>query len=182
MSDIEKECHWYIVRGVSGKEAKIKEYIEAESASYSRYLEEVLIPKERVLRRVGTRKLVVDRLFYPGYIIIKAFLTSELKDFIISVPNVIGFLSDSKGGDPVPMTAADKERMIRKMDSVEGVQKTSEVSFRSGDTIKVIDGPFDGYSGVVSTIKEDKRRLEVEVAVFGRKTPVELSYSQVEKI
>lgn len=182
MSESGKQYRWYIIRGVSGKESKIKEYIEAESDAYSRYIEEVLIPKERVFRRVGTRKHVVDRLFYPGYIMIKACLISEVKHFIRSVPNVIGFLSDSKGGDPVPMTDRDKEWMIRKIDNAENAQKIAEISFYIGDTVKVIDGPFDGYSGVVRTIKEDKRRLEVEVAVFGRKTPVELSYSQVEKI
>lgn len=183
MSELqERRFLWYIIRAISGKETKVSEYIALEVGVYADLIEEILIPKEKVFRRVRNRKIVVDKLFYPGYVMIKMSMTSELRDFIKSSPNVIGFLSDTKGGDPVPMTERDKDRMIRRVDVAEDRSVDAELSFCIGDSVKIIDGPFDGYSGVVCKIKEDKRRVEAEVAVFGRKTPVELSYSQVEKI
>jgi transcriptional antiterminator NusG len=113
---------------------------------------------------------------------IKANLSGEIPHIIKSLPNVIGFLGETKGGDPIPLRTAEVNRMLGKVDELSTETENITIPFVNGENIKVIDGPFNGFNGTVEKVNEDKRKLEVMVKIFGRKTPLELSYMQVEKI
>ncbi len=175
---------WYVVRAVSGQENKIKNYIENEIArlGLSDYVEEVLVPTEKVIQIRNGKKINKERVYFPGYIMIKANLSGEVPHVIKSITNVIGFLGETKGGDPVPLRQSEVNRMLGKVDELAVQNDNVAIPFVVGETIKVIDGPFNGFNGTVEKINEEKRKLEVMVKIFGRKTPLELSYMQVEKI
>jgi transcriptional antiterminator NusG len=176
---------WYVVRAVSGQENKIKAYIESEIArlGFEDFVEEVLVPTEKVIQIRNGKKINKEKVYFPGYIMIKANLTGEIPHIIKSVTNVIGFLGETKGGDPVPLRQSEVNRMLGKVDEL-SLESDSNVAipFTKGETVKVIDGPFNGFDGTIEKINEEKRKLEVMVKIFGRKTPLELSYMQVEKV
>jgi transcriptional antiterminator NusG len=176
---------WYVVRAVSGQENKIKAYIESEIArlGFEDYVEEVLVPTEKVIQIRNGKKINKEKVYFPGYIMIKANLTGEIPHIIKSVTNVIGFLGETKGGDPVPLRQSEVNRMLGKVDELSLEADTNvAIPFTKGETVKVIDGPFNGFDGTIEKINEEKRKLEVMVKIFGRKTPLELSYMQVEKV
>ncbi len=179
------EKKWYVVRAVSGQENKIKTYIENEIArlGLGDYVEQVLVPTERVVQIRNGKKVHKEKVFFPGYIMVQANLTGEVPHIIRSITNVIGFLGETKGGEPVPLRKSEVNRMLGKVDelAVEGDSNVA-IPFTKGETVKVIDGPFNGFDGTIEKINEEKRKLEVMVKIFGRKTPLELSYMQVEKI
>lgn len=184
MSDtIEKK--WYVVRAVSGQENKIKTYIENEISrlGLSDYVEQVLVPTEKVIQIRNGKEINKEKVYFPGYIMIKANLSGEIPHIIKSITNVIGFLGETKGGDPVPLRQSEVNRMLGKVDEL-AVEADASVAipYTVGETVKVIDGPFNGFDGTIEKINEEKRKLEVMVKIFGRKTPLELSYMQVEKI
>ena len=141
------------------------------------------MPTERVIQIRNGKKIHKEKVFFPGYIMIQANLTGEVPHIIRSVTNVIGFLGETKGGDPVPLRQSEVNRMLGKVDEL-AVDADSNVSipFTKGETVKVIDGPFNGFDGTIEKINEEKRKLEVMVKIFGRKTPLELSFMQVEKV
>jgi len=176
---------WYVVRAVSGQENKIKVYIENEIArlGLQDYVEKVLVPTENVVQIRNGKKINKEKVYFSGYIMIKANLTGEVPHIIKSITNVIGFLGATKGGDPLPLRQSEVNRMLGKVDelSVE-TDVNVAIPFTKGETVKVIDGPFNGFDGTIENINEEKRKLEVMVKIFGRKTPLELSYMQVEKI
>lgn len=178
------EKKWYVVRAVSGQEHKIKGYIETEIArlGFSQELEEVLVPTEKVVQIRNGKKLNKEKVYFPGYIMVKANLDGEMVHAIRSITNVIGFLGETKGGDPVPLRKSEVNRMLGKVDELAATSDQVAIPFVMGETIKVIDGPFNGFNGTVEKINEEKRKLEVMVKIFGRKTPLELSYMQVEKV
>ncbi|WP_339841536.1 transcription termination/antitermination protein NusG [uncultured Maribacter sp.] len=175
---------WYVVRAVSGQENKIKGYIESEVErhGFSDYLEDVLVPTEKVVQIRNGKKINKERVYFPGYIMIKANLGGEMVHIIRSITNVIGFLGETKGGDPVPLRKNEVNRMLGKVDELAVNTDSIAIPFVFGETVKVIDGPFNGFNGTVEKINEEKRKLEVMVKIFGRKTPLELSYMQVEKV
>ena len=175
---------WYVVRAVSGQENKIKSYIETDIArlGLSDYVEEVLVPTEKVVQIRNGKKINKERNYFPGYIMIKANLSGEVPHIIRSITNVIGFLGETKGGDPVPLRASEVNRMLGKVDELSVQTENVVIPYKIGETIKVIDGPFNGFNGSIEKVNEEKRKLEVMVKIFGRKTPLELSYMQVEKI
>ena len=175
---------WYVIRAVSGQEAKIKDYIasEIERLGFSKQLEDILVPTEKIVQIRNGKKISKERTYFPGYIMIKADLTGELPHVIKSVTNVIGFLGETKGGDPVPLRPAEVNRMLGKVDELSLSTEQINIPYVIGENIKVIDGPFNGFTGAIEKINEDKRKLEVMVKIFGRKTPLELSYMQVEKL
>jgi len=175
---------WYVVRAVSGQENKVKAYIESEIArlGLQDYVDEVLVPTEKVIQIRNGKKVNKERVYFPGYIMIKANIAGEVTHVIKSVTNVIGFLGEVKGGDPVPLRQSEVNRMLGKVDELAVKTDNVAIPFTIGQTIKVIDGPFNGFNGTVEKINEEKRKLEVMVKIFGRKTPLELSYMQVEKI
>tara|TARA_B100001769_G_scaffold260513_1_gene241196 strand:- start:784 stop:1335 length:552 start_codon:yes stop_codon:yes gene_type:complete len=175
---------WYVVRAVSGQESKIKDYIasEIDRLGYSRMLEDILVPTEKIVQIRNGKKVSKEKTYFPGYIMIKADLSGEVPHIIKSVPNVIGFLGETKGGDPVPLRPTEVNRMLGKVDELTLATEQINIPYVVGENIKVIDGPFNGFTGAIEKVNEDKRKLEVMVKIFGRKTPLELSYMQVEKL
>ena len=180
-TDVKK---WYVVRAVSGQENKIKTYIESEIERHglSSFVEDVLVPTEKVIQIRKGKKINKERVFFPGYIMVKANLSGEVPHVIRSITNVIGFLGETKGGEPVPLRSSEVNRMRGKVDELAVQSENAAIPFKLSETVKVIDGPFNGFNGTIEKINEEKRKLEVMVKIFGRKTPLELSYMQVEKI
>jgi transcriptional antiterminator NusG len=181
MAEIAKK--WYVVRAVSGKEKKVKEYLELEIArmKLSDYVNQVLIPTEKVFKIQNGKKVNKEKAFLPGYVLIEAALVGEVSHVIKSIPNVIGFLGTVKGGEPVPMRMAEVNRILGKVDELSITEEELKIPFVVGESVKVIDGPFNNFSGVVDEINEEKKKLKVMVKIFGRKNLLELSYMQVEK-
>ena len=175
---------WYVVRAVSGQEAKIKDYIASEinRLGYDSFLEDILVPTEKVVQIRNGKKINKEKVYYPGYIMIKADLSGEIPHVIKSVTNVIGFLGETKGGEPIPLRTSEVNRLLGKVDELELSKEHVAIPFTIGESIKVIDGPFNGFTGTIEHVNEEKRKLQVMVKIFGRKTPLELSYMQVEKI
>jgi transcriptional antiterminator NusG len=181
MGEIVKK--WYVIRAVSGKEKKVKEYLELEISrmKLGDYVNQILIPMEKVFKIQNGKKALKEKVFLPGYVIIEAALVGEVKHVIKGIPNVIGFLGTVKGGEPVPMRMTEVNRIIGKVDELAEHEEEMKVPFIVGEPVKVIDGPFNNFTGVVDEINEDKKKLKVMVKIFGRKNLLELSYMQVEK-
>jgi transcriptional antiterminator NusG len=181
MGDIKKR--WYVVRAVSGKEKKVKEYLDLEIARHKLddYVEQVLIPTEKVFQIRNGKKIMKERSYLPGYVLIEAALVGEVSHVIKSIPNVIGFLGTEKGGDPVPMRMSEVNRILGKDDELSGTEEEMKIPYVVGESVKVIDGPFNNFSGVIDEINEEKKKLKVMVKIFGRKNLLELNYMQVSK-
>jgi transcriptional antiterminator NusG len=175
---------WYVVRAVSGQENKVKDYIEKEISyqGLDDFVDQVLVPTEKVIQIRNGKKINKERVYFPGYVMVQANLSGEVPHIIKSINGVIGFLGETKGGDPVPLRRSEVNRMLGKVDELSVKKDTVAIPYTVGETVKVIDGPFNGFNGTVEKVNEEKRKLEVMVKIFGRKTPVELSYMQVEKI
>lgn len=177
----QQEKKWYVVRAISGKEKKAKEYIESEMAKrgWSNDVPTVLIPTEQVVSIRNGKKVVKDRNYFPGYVIIEADLRDEIIPVIQNIPNVLDFLREREG-KPIPMRQSEINRILGKMDEqVDGIEAMDR--FIVGESVKVIDGPFNSFSGIVEEANDEKKKLKVTVKIFGRRTPLELNYSQVEK-
>ena len=174
---------WYVVRAISGKEKKVKEYIEMEvdRMKMTDYVAQILIPTEKVFQIRNGKKVSTERNFFPGYVLIEACLLGEVPHVIKNVPNVIGFLGGEKGGEPMPLRQTEVNRILGKVDELAESDQEMNIPFIIGETVKVIDGPFNSFSGTIEEINEEKKKLKVMVKIFGRKTPLELSYMQVEK-
>lgn len=184
MTETKSAKKWYVVRAVSGQENKVKTYIENEvnRLGLSDSIDQILVPTEKVIQIRNGKKINKERVYFPGYIMIQANLAGEIAHIIKSVNGVIGFLGETKGGDPVPLRQTEVNRMLGKVDELSVNDENVNIPFTIGETIKVIDGPFNGFNGTIEKVNEEKRKLEVMVKIFGRKTPLELSYMQVEKI
>jgi len=181
MSEIQKK--WYVIRAIGGKEKKAKEYIESEiaSAGLQDYVSQVLIPTEKVYQIRNGKKISKERNFFPGYLLVEAALVGEVPHILRNVTNVIGFLGDTKGGEPVPMRQSEVNRILGKVDELSESGEELNIPFVIGETIKVVDGPFNGFNGIIEEVNEEKKKLKVMVKIFGRKTPLELGFLQVEK-
>jgi transcriptional antiterminator NusG len=173
---------WYVVRAISGKEKKIKQYIEVEIGrlGLKDYVAQVLIPTEKIYQIRNGKKISKERNFFPGYILLEATLIGEIPHAIKNITGVIGFLGD-KNGDPLPLRQAEVNRILGKVDQLAEKDEELTIPFIVGEAVKVVDGPFNSFSGVIEEINEEKKKLKVMVKIFGRKTPLELSYMQVEK-
>lgn len=180
MSEIEKK--WYVLRAIGGKEKKVKEYIESEISrlNLQDYISQVLIPTEKVYQIRQGKKISKERNFFPGYVLIEAVLTGEVPIILNDIPNVIGFLG-SKDGEAVPLRQSEVNRILGKVDELAASDEEINVPFFVGESVKVIDGPFNSFTGIIEEVNEEKRKLKVMVKIFGRKTPLELSFMQVEK-
>ncbi|MDP2888755.1 MAG: transcription termination/antitermination protein NusG [Bacteroidota bacterium] len=174
---------WYVLRAIGGKEKKVKEYIENEiaNAGLQEFISQVLIPTEKVYQIRNGKKISKERNFFPGYVLVEACLTGEIPHMLRSVPNIIGFLGDTKRGEPVPMRQSEVYRILGRVDEMAASGEEMNIPYVVGETVKVIDGPFNGFNGIIEKINEEKKKLEVMVKIFGRKTPLELSFMQVEK-
>ncbi len=179
------EINWYVVRAVSGQEKKVKTYLETEIArqNLTESIPQVLIPSEKVYEMRNGKKRVRERNFFPGYIIISADLShGEILHTITNIPGVIGFLgSRDKTKAPVPLRQNEVNRILGKVDEMDEAEEKLDTPFIVGEIVKVMDGPFSGFTGTVEEVFEERRKLNVMVKIFGRNTPVELNYFQVEK-
>lgn len=176
--------NWYVIRAVSGQENKVKTYIqnEVQRLGMADYVSQVLVPTEKVVQIRDGKKINKEKVYFPGYVLIEANLSGELPHIIKSLNGVIGFLGEVKGGNPVPLRKSEVNRMLGKVDEFSVKEETVAIPFVVGEIVKVIDGPFNGFNGSVEKVNEEKRKVEVMVKIFGRKTPLELSYMQVEKV
>lgn len=178
----EQDLKWYVVRAVSGKEKKVKQYLEAEinRLGISHIVPQVLIPMEKYYQMRDGKKIAKERNFYPGYVLLQAQLDGELEHIIKNVNSVIGFLGD-KEGNAIPLRPAEVNRILGTVDEMSEQGEVMNVPYYVGESVKVTDGPFNGFSGEIEEVNEEKKKLKVMVKVFGRKTPLELNYMQVEK-
>ena len=172
---------WYIVHAYSNFENKVAQSIKDQAAQrgLTELFDEVMVPTEKVVEVRRGRKVDAERKFFPGYVLVKCDLTDEVYHLIKNTPKVTGFLGADKS-NPVPIPDAEAERI--KGQVAEGVDRPKpSISFEIGETVRVSDGPFASFNGTVEEIDEARSRLKVAVSIFGRATPVELEYAQVEK-
>ena len=177
----ETKRNWYVLRAVSGKEAKVKEYIEAElkhNELLSKYVFQVFIPTEKHATLRNGKRVVKEKIALPGYVLIEAELKGDTAHTLRFMPNVLGFL----GGldHPTPVKQSDINRMFGSAEESEIVDEVA-IPYIVNDTVKVTDGPFSGFTGVIEEVNTEKQKLKVMVKIFGRKTPLELSFMQVTK-
>lgn len=172
---------WYVVRAVSGKEKKVKQYLEAEvnRLGLSHLLPQILIPQEKIFVIKDGKKISKERNFFPGYVMIEAALDGELEHIIKNITSVIGFLGTK--GVAEPLRLSEVNRILGKVDEMAEIGESINVPYFIGEPVKVMDGPFSGFTGVIEEVNEEKKKLKVMVKIFGRRTPLELNYLQVEK-
>ena len=174
------EKKWYVVRTYSGHENKVKAYIEnevAQAAGMEERIGAVIVPSEKVFEMKDGKKKSKTRTFFPGYILVEAALDKTVTHLILNAPSVISFVGPKNA--PAPLQASEVRRLIGKIEERKDVE-VIEVPFKVGDAVKVTDGPFNNFTGFVQEVNEEKMKLKVMVSIFGRKTPVELDFSQVE--
>ncbi|MEI7489922.1 MAG: transcription termination/antitermination protein NusG [Bacteroidota bacterium] len=172
---------WYVVRAISGNEKKVKQILESEISiqHLQEYISQVLIPMEKVYMIRNGKKVSKERNFFPGYVLVEAVLTGEIPHLIRNIPGVLGFLGAK--GEPHPLRPSEVKRILGKFDELSEQGEEVNIPFIIGETVTVIDGPFNSFSGVIEEINEEKKKLKVMVKIFGRKTPLELSFMQVQK-
>ena len=172
---------WYVVRAISGNEKKVKIYLESEinRLKLQDYIAQILIPTEKVYLVRNGKKVSKERNYLPGYVLIEAVLTGEIPHIIRNIPGVLGFLGSKD--EPVPLRQAEVNRILGKVDELSEQGAEFSIPYIVGETVTVIDGPFNSFSGIIEEINEEKKKLKVMVKIFGRKTPLELSFTQVAK-
>ena len=171
---------WYVIRTFSGHENKVKTLIDSELED-NEYLRarifEVLVPTEKIFEVKDGKKKSKTRNFFPGYILVNADLDNKVKDFIVNSPSIMGFLGNQN--KPLPLLPAEVKRIVGRITQNEDTEKTDTI-FRAGDFIKIVDGPFNNFSGFIEEVNEEKMKIKVMVSIFGRKTPVEIDFVQAE--
>lgn len=196
------ETKWYVLRAVSGKEKKAKAYMETELArqGVADFVPQILIPTEKIYEVRRGKKTVREKNLFPGYIYVEADLAGEVSHIITSTPDVLGFLQTTEEEQyetraengkmkkvkvmvkkPVPIHQSEVNRLLGRVDEAAAVEDMPNITFIKGEIVKVIDGPFASFEGTIEEINESAKKLQVMVKIFGRNTPLELNYSQVEK-
>ena len=173
-------ARWYIVHAYSNFEKKVAEDIEvkAKQKGLSELIEQIVVPTEKIVEVRRGRKVDAERKFFPGYVLVRATLTDAVFSLIKNTPRVTGFLGDSK---PVPVSQKEVDQILNQVQ--DGVERPkASVSFEIGENVRVSDGPFASFNGIVQEVDEERARLKVEVSIFGRATPVDLEYGQVDKL
>ncbi len=180
---VEEKHKWYVVRAITGQEKKVKHTItvELERERKSAFVLEILIPTEKVYLIKNGKKAIKERSAFPGYILIHADLSDpEIMPLIKSVTSVVGFLGARN--QPVPLRANELSRILGTADSMSDGEVVDEEHFLVGESVKVVDGPFNDFDGVIEEVNVEKRKLKVMVKIFGRRTPLELNYNQIQKL
>ena len=177
----EQKARWYIVHAYSGSENKVAQTIRenAEKKGLSELFEEILVPTEEVTQIKNGQRVNVDRKYFPGYVLVKMVMTDETWYLVRNVPRVSGFLGTK--GKPSPITEAEVNRIMEQLKASAEAPKVA-VAYEIGDQVKITDGAFASFSGFVEEIEDEKQKLKVSVMIFGRATPVELGYTQVERV
>ena len=172
---------WYVLRAISGKEAKVKEYIDAEIAnkSLAPYVSQVLIPMEKTFQVRNGKRVVKERNCLPGYVLVQAVMVGDMAFKLRNTPNVVGILGGMD--NPVPLQETEVNRLVGRVEEVEGEGIEILEPYIVGEAVKVTEGPFRGFSGVIDAVSNEKKKLSVMVKVFGRNTPLVLGFMQVEK-
>ena len=181
----QKGTKWFVLRVVSGKEKKVKEYLDKEISrgGWSEIVKQVFLPEEKVYKVQNGKKVMRTRNYYPGYVmieIVEGKLSDDLREIIRNTTNVIHFLGKE---NPIALRKSEVNKMLGKMDEMAEAGGVNMIEpFIVGETIKIIEGPFNDFNGVIEEVNDEKKKLKVTVKIFGRSTPVELNYMQVEKI
>lgn len=191
MSEVaqQKESKWYVLRVVSGKERSVKEYLDKDIArsGWTEIIKQVFLPMEKVYKVQNGKKVMREKNYFPGYVMLEVAdgkLTDDIIQHISNITNIMHFLTDGKGskGNIISLRKTEVNKMLGKVDEMnEGGMVMSE-PFIVGETIKIIEGPFNDFNGVIEEVNDEKKKLKVTVKIFGRSTPVELNYMQVEKL
>ena len=179
----ETNFKWYVLRAITGKVGKVKEYIEAEaknSPEFGQCISQVLIPTEKVYQIRNGKKVMKERNYLSGYVLVEANLVGETPHRLRNTPNVLGFLGE-RNNVPTPVRESEINRILGKVDELQEADVEMMTPFVVGETVRVIFGPFNGFSGVIEEVMNEKKKLKVMVMIFGRKTPLELGFTQVEK-
>ena len=184
MEQAVENMKWYVLRVMGGKEHKTVSFIEKEidRLGIQNFIAQILVPTEKVYQIRNGKKVSKEKNFFPGYILVEANLMGEVPHILKNVTNVLGFLGATKGGVPVPMRKTEINRILGKVDEMALIDENISIPFVVGETVKVIDGPFNSFNAEIEGIDEQKKKLKLMVKIFGRKTPLELNFMQVEKI
>lgn len=185
-----QETKWYVLRVVSGKERKVKEYLDKDiiRSGYADVIKQVFLPMEKVYKVQNGKKVMREKNYFPGYVMLEVLdgkLTDDMIHHISNVSNIMHFLTDGKGskGNIISLRKSEVNKMLGKVDEMsEAGGMTMSEPFIIGETIKIIDGAFNDFNGVIEEVNDEKKKLKVIVKIFGRSTPVELNYMQVEKL
>ncbi len=183
MSESNKK--WYVLRAAGGKEKKAKEYLEKEIERFNLQdlVDQILVPTEKVYKIQNGKRVCTERLFYPGYVLIQADMTGELQYIIRNeVPHMSGFLTEGKGNrEPLAIRDDEVKRLLGEQDEQAAKEGTTIIDYQVGEAIKITDGAFNGFSATVEEVIEDRSKLKAAVMIFGRKTILELNFTQVTK-
>jgi len=183
------ETKWYVLRVVSGKERKVKEYLDKDiiRSGWQEIIKQIFLPMEKVYKVQNGKKVMREKNYFPGYVMMEVQegkLSDDIVQHISNISNVMHFLTDGKGskGNIISLRKSEVNKMLGKVDEMNDQGVTMSEPFIVGETIKIIEGPFNDFNGVIEDVNDEKKKLKVTVKIFGRSTPVELSYMQVEKI
>lgn len=181
----ETGMQWYVMRAISGKEGKVKEYIDAmihQGGDFAKHVSQVLIPTEKTVTVRNGKRVVKEKNRFAGYVFVEAELVGEVQPRLRNVPNVLGFLSDTKTNTkPMPLRSIEVNQMLGTVDELQEIPEDIIIPFEVGESVKVVEGPFTGFDAIIEEINNEKKKLKVSVKIFGRKTPLELGFMQVEK-
>jgi transcriptional antiterminator NusG len=180
----EVDTKWFVLRVLSGKERKIKEYLDVEirRSGWGGTITQILCPVEKVFKVVGGKKVMREKILYSGYILLEATTSRLADDMISAIKNVTGVIHFLGKDHPDALRKSEVNKMFGKMDEMADNGVSMLEPYIVGETVKIIDGPFNDFNGTIEEVNEEKKKIKVVVKIFGRATPVELSYAQVEKI
>ena len=183
------ETKWYVLRVVSGKERKVKEYLDKDLVrnGWTETIKQIFLPMEKVYKVQNCKKVMREKNYFPGYVMMEVLdgkLSDDIVQHISNISNVMHFLTDGKSskGNIISLRKSEVNKMLGKVDEMNDMGVTMSEPFIVGETIKIIEGPFNDFNGVIEDVNDEKKKLKVTVKIFGRSTPVELNYMQVEKL